>query len=200
MTTFGIPDELVNSLEPLLPVQILWINLVTDSLPALALAVDPAQKGIMKRKPLKTKGIFTKGMTWRVLYQGVMVGLLTLAAFVLGLSTEGVSAAEKIAIGQTMAFSVLALSELVHVFNVRDNKKSIFSSNPFNNGMLLLAIGASALLMFVVLLVPQLQSIFSITNLFAYPEKLLEVVGLVFTPLLVVEIFKLFKINTIKEN
>ena len=200
MTTFGIPDELVNSLEPLLPVQILWINLVTDSLPALALAVDPAQKGIMKRKPLKTKGIFTKGMTWRVLYQGVMVGLLTLTAFVLGLATEGVSAAEKIAIGQTMAFSTLALSELVHVFNVRDNKKSMFSSNPFNNGMLLLAIGASALLMFVVLLVPQLQSIFSITNLFAYPEKLLEVVGLVFAPLVIVELFKLLKINTIKEN
>ena len=200
MTTFGIPDELVNSLEPLLPVQILWINLVTDSSPALALAVDPAQKGIMKRKPLKTKGIFTKGMTWRVLYQGVMVGLLTLTAFVLGLATEGVSAAEKIAIGQTMAFSTLALSELVHVFNVRDNKKSMFSSNPFNNGMLLLAIGASALLMFVVLLVPQLQSIFSITNLFAYPEKLLEVVGLVFAPLVIVELFKLLKINTIKEN
>ena len=200
MTTFGIPDELVNSLEPLLPVQILWINLVTDSLPALALAVDPAQKGIMKRKPLKTKGIFTKGMTWRVLYQGVMVGLLTLTAFVLGLATEGVSAAEKIAIGQTMAFSTLALSEFVHVFNVRDNKKSMFSSNPFNYGMLLLAIGASALLMFVVLLVPQLQSIFSITNLFAYPEKLLEVVGLVFAPLVIVELFKLLKINTIKEN
>ena len=174
--------------------------MVTDSLPALALAVDPAEKGIMNKKPKKTKGIFTKGMTWRVLYQGVMVGLLTLTAFVLGLATEGVSAAEKIAIGQTMAFSTLALSELVHVFNVRDNKKSMFSSNPFNNGMLLLAIGASALLMIIVLLVPQLQSIFSITNLFAYPEKLLEVVGLVFAPLLIVEVFKLLKINTIKEN
>ena len=99
-----------------------------------------------------------------------------------------------------MAFATLALSELVHVFNVRDNKKSIFSSNPFNNKMLLLAIGASAALMLCVLLVPFLQDIFSITNLFNYPEKLLEVVGLVFAPLLIVEIFKLLKINSIKED
>ena len=200
MSAFGIPDELISALEPLLPVQILWINLVTDSLPALALAVDPPQKGIMKRKPLKTKGIFTKGMTWRVIYQGVMVGLLTLSAFTLGLATEGIDAAEKIRLGQTMAFTTLALSELVHVFNVRDNKKSLFSSNPFNNSKLILAIGVSAAFMFVVLLVPQLQTIFSITNLFAYPEKLLEVVGLVFAPILIVEIFKLLKINSIKED
>ena len=200
MSTFGIADEFVNMFEPLLPVQILWINLVTDSLPALALAVDPAQKGIMNRKPLKTKGIFTKGMTWRVIYQGFMVGLLTLAAFILGLATEGVDSAEKIAIGQTMAFATLALSELIHVFNVRDNKKSMFSTNPFNNSKLLLAIGVSAGLMLCVLGIPQLQSIFGITNLFAYPEKLLEVVGLIFAPLLIVEIFKLLKINSIKED
>ena len=200
MTTFGIPDAYVNALEPLLPVQILWINLVTDSLPALALAVDPAQKGIMKRKPLKTKGIFTKGMTWRVLYQGVMVGGLTLAAFVLGLSTEGVTPEEKIHIGQTMAFATLALSELVHVFNVRDSKRSIFSSNPFNNSKLVLAILGSAALMMIVLFVPALQDIFSITNLFNYPEKLLEVVGLVFSPLVIVELFKLLKINGTKNE
>ena len=126
--------------------------------------------------------------------------LLTLSAFTLGLATEGIDAAEKIRLGQTMAFTTLALSELVHVFNVRDNKKSLFSSNPFNNSKLILAIGVSAAFMFVVLLVPQLQTIFSITNLFAYPEKLLEVVGLVFAPILIVEIFKLLKINSIKED
>lgn len=200
MGTFGIPDSLISELEPLLPVQILWINLVTDSLPALALAVDPAQKGIMNRKPLKTKGIFTKGMTWRVLYQGLMVGCITLAAFVLGLSTEGVTPEEKIEIAQTMAFATLALSELVHVFNIRDNKKSIFSSNPFNNKMLLLAIGVSAALMLVVLLIPALQVIFSITNLFNYPDKLFEVIGLVLAPIVVVEIFKLLKINGLEEQ
>lgn len=107
----------------------MWINLVTDSLPALALAFDPANSDIMERKPVKPgKGIFTKGMTWRVIYQGIMIGGLTLAAFIIGLATtnvpiDGLTLDEsKIEVGQTMAFVTLALSELVHVFNVRDNK------------------------------------------------------------------------------
>ena len=83
---FGITD--INGLEILLPIHILWINLVTDSLPALALAFDPANSDIMQRKPIKPgKGIFTKGMTWRVVYQGIMIGGLTLAAFMIGLAT-----------------------------------------------------------------------------------------------------------------
>ena len=190
---FGITPEYISALEPLLPIQILWINLVTDSLPALALAVDPAEKDIMKRKPMKkSSGIFTKGMTYRLIYQGVMVGLLTLVAFILGLSTEG-SPEYKIQVGQTMAFTVLALSELVHVFNVRNNKHSIFKTNPFNNSTLLLAIGASAALMLAVLLVPALQGIFGIVLL--PTDKLLETILLVFAPLLIVELFKLLKIN-----
>ena len=133
---FGID---VNLIVPLLPIHILWINLVTDSLPALALAVDPAEKDIMERKPNKQKkGIFTKGMTWRIVYQGVMIGLLTLAAFIIGLATkdanlpiiEGLTKEEvRVEIGQTMAFVTLALSELVHVFNIRNNKKSVFKTN-----------------------------------------------------------------------
>ena len=191
---FGIPQELISALEPLLPVQILWINLVTDSLPALALAVDPAEKGIMKRKPLKnSKGIFTKGMTFRIIYQGIMIGLLTLAAFVLGLSTEGITPAEKIKVGQTMAFTVLALSELVHVFNVRNNKQSIFKTNPFNNSKLILAILVSASLMLVVLFVPTFREIFNIALLPI--TQIEEVIALVFAPLVIVEIFKLLKIN-----
>ena len=189
---FGITD--ISKLEPLLPIQILWINLVTDSLPALALAVDPAEDDIMKKKPKKSKGIFTKGMTWRVVYQGIMIGLITLAAFIIGLSTPGVDDPNmKIKIGQTMAFCVLALSELVHVFNVRDNKKSLFKTKVFNNSKLILAILASAALMFVILLVPGLREIFSIVALPA--QNILEVVILVFAPILIVEIFKLLKIN-----
>ncbi len=191
---FGIPQELISSLEPLLPVQILWINLVTDSLPALALAVDPAEKGIMKRKPLKnSKGIFKKGMTFRIVYQGIMIGLITLTAFILGLSLENIEPAERIKTAQTMAFIVLALSELVHVFNIRNNEQSIFKSNPFNNGKLILAILVSASLMMIVLFIPSLREIFDIALLPA--TQIEEVIALVFAPLVIVEIFKFFKIN-----
>ena len=189
---FGITD--ISGLEPLLPIQILWINLVTDSLPALALAVDPAEKGIMNKKPKKRKGIFTKGMTWRVVYQGIMVGLLTLAAFIIGLATPGVADQHmKIQIGQTMAFFVLALSELVHVFNVRDNKNSLFKTKVFNNSKLILAVLGSAALMLVIMFVPALREIFNIVVL--PTQNLVEVVLLVFAPVVIVEIFKLLRIN-----
>jgi len=189
---FGITD--ISGLEPLLPIQILWINLVTDSLPALALAVDPAEKGIMNKKPKKTKGIFTKGMTWRVVYQGIMVGLLTLAAFIIGLATPGVEDQHvKIQIGQTMAFFVLALSELVHVFNVRDNKNSLFKTKVFNNSKLILAVLGSAALMLGIMFVPALREIFNIVVL--PTQNLVEVVLLVFAPIVIVEIFKLLKVN-----
>ena len=192
--------ENAGALQILLPIHILWVNLVTDSLPALALAFDPANDDIMNRKPLKqSKGIFTKGMTFRIVYQGIMIGLLTLIAFIIGLktTTEPIGALtldqSKIEVGQTMAFIVLALSELVHVFNIRDNKKSIFKQNVFNNKILLGAIALSASFMFVILLVPALRGIFSIPIL--PMNNIIETVALVFAPIVIVEIFKLFKIN-----
>ena len=200
---FGITN--ITKLEILLPVHILWINLVTDSLPALALAFDPANSDIMQRKPEKPgKGIFTKGMSWRVIYQGAMIGLLTLIAFMIGLGTttepiNGLTLDEsKIEVGQTMAFVTLALSELVHVFNVRDNKKSIFKTKVFNNSKLIWAILASAALMIVILAIPMLRTIFSIPIL---PKaNIIELIILIFAPIIIVEIFKLSKINTIKED
>ena len=227
-STFGID---VNLIEVLLPIHILWINLVTDSLPALALAVDPAEDDVMNRKPKKQKGIFTKGMSWRVIYQGVMIGLLTLAAFIIGLATpdeqlptmvridntiysaeevenleealaNGAEIVEKqevkVEIGQTMAFVVLAFSELVHVFNIRNNKKSVFKTHPFNNKVLLGAIAASAALMLIILFIPGLRHLFSIPVL--PMGNVLEIIGLVILPLVIVEIFKLFKINTSKDE
>ena len=200
---FGITN--ITKLEILLPVHILWINLVTDSLPALALAFDPANSDIMQRKPEKSgKGIFTKGMSWRVIYQGAMIGLLTLIAFMIGLGTttepiNGLTLDEsKIEVGQTMAFVTLALSELVHVFNVRDNKKSIFKTKVFNNSKLIWAILASAALMIVILAIPMLRTIFSIPIL---PKaNIIELIILIFAPIIIVEIFKLLKINIIKED
>lgn len=227
---FGVD---INLITPLLPIHILWINLVTDSLPALALAVDPAEKDVMERKPnKKQKGIFTKGMSWRIIYQGVMIGLLTLAAFIIGMATpddklptlvnmEGkvysieevqnvdtliaenkASIIEKqqikVEIGQAMAFIVLALSELVHVFNIRNNKKSIFKTGIGGNKWLFGAIALAAALVFVVLLVPGLRHIFGIPVL--PTENIIEIVCLVFAPIVIVELFKLFRINTAKDE
>ena len=127
-----------------------------------------------------------------------MIGLLTLSAFILGLATNSPDPMMKIDTAQTMAFAVLAFSELVHVFNVRNNKKSIFKSNPFNNKYLLLAILVSAALMFLVLLVPALRTIFSIVLLPV--DKLAETLILIFSPIVIVEIMKLFKINTSKDE
>ena len=200
---FGISD--ISHLEILLPIHILWINLVTDSLPALALAFDPANKDVMDRKPLKnTKGIFTKSMTYRIIYQGIMIGIITLAAFVIGLATtnepiDGLTLEQsKIEVGQTMAFIVLALSELAHVFNIRDNKNSIFKTGIFNNMVLIGAILISAALMFIVLLVPALRNVFSIL---ALPlDNIVEIIILVLSPIIVVEVFKIFKINCLKDE
>ena len=194
---FGISN--VNELEPLLPIHILWINLVTDSLPALALAVDPASKDIMKRKPNKKRNsIFTKSMIWQIVYQGIMIGLITLIAFIIGLATPGYGEEERLKIGQTMAFCVLALSELVHVFNIRDNKNSIFKTGIFGNKKLILANLVSAALMFAILFIPSLREIFSIVKLPA--QNIFEVIILVLSPIVIVEIFKFLKINTLKEK
>ena len=199
---FGISD--INSLEILLPIHILWINLVTDSLPALALAFDPANADIMSRRPAEPgKGIFTKGMSWRVIYQGIMIGGLTLAAFMIGLAntTEAIDGLTleqtKVEIAQTMAFITLAFSELVHVFNIRDNKRSIFKTGILQNKELIGAIVISALLMFGVILIPGLRNVFSIPIL--PKENIFELICLVFAPVVIVEIFKLFKINIIDE-
>ena len=160
-----------------------------------------------------------------------MIGLLTLAAFIIGLATpeeslptmieyEGkiISAVEiqsineliqngaqfvskekvKVEIGQAMAFTVLALSELVHVFNIRNNKKSIFKTGILGNKKLLLAIALSAVLMIIILVFPPLRHIFSIPILPI--GNIIEVILLVFSPLVIVEIFKLLKINTAKDE
>ena len=199
---FGIQD--VTMIEILLPVQILWINLVTDSLPALALAFDPANKGVMNKKPIDPqKGVFTLGMTYRMIYQGLVIGFSTVAAFLIGIETTHDAIAgltieqTKIEVGQTMAFVVLSFAELVHIFNVRDNKRSIFKGGLLNNSKLLWAAFASAALMFVILLIPALREAFSIPVLPA--GNILVIILLVLAPIIVVEIFKLFKINTIKE-
>ena len=177
--------------NPLTPIMILWVNLVTDSLPALALSMDPAEKDIMTRRPRDPKkGIFTKGMTWRIFYQGITIGMISLSAYLVGYHDGGQQ------LGQTMAFSVLAFSQLVHVRNLHSNKLSSFRTSIFSNPMLLFAIFASVTLMLVVLFIPPFRNTFSlavmdITHWFC-------VIGLSLVPIMVVEIAKLLKINYFK--
>lgn len=187
-------------IEVLLPIHILWINLVTDSFPALALAFDPANKNIMERKPTKNeKSIFTGGMTYRVVYHGIMIGLITLTSFIIGLVTTTSPIGNltldqsKVEVGQTMAFITMAFAELVHVFNVRNNKKTVFSKETFANGKLFINIGISSLLIIVILLVPQFREVFSIPVIPI--NNIFEIVILSISPIIIVELFKLFKIN-----
>ena len=210
-TKFNIDIKLI---QIFVVVQLLWINLVTDSLPALGLSVDPAEKNIMKRNPLRTKGIFTKGMIWRIIYQGITIGSITLIAFILGLSISDIEAqglinqnshlsgmtleSVKVEVGQTMAFIVLGFSELVHIFNVRSNKESIFKSIFKNNMWLIFAEIITAALMLSVIMIPEIRKIFELVML---PQSLyLECILLIFTPVLIVEVMKLFKINASKDE
>ncbi len=176
---------------PLLPIHILWINLVTDSLPALALSVDPPEKGLMNRKPRNPKGGFmTRGMTWRVMYQGLMIGCIPLVSYILGLRDGGE------VLGRTMAFATLMFAQLVHVRNLHSNEKSSFLFNPLRNKPLIGAIFASAVIGLIVLLVPPIREAFSLAVM--DNEHWIIVILMALAPILVVELFKLFRINGMK--
>ncbi len=179
--------------NPLLPIHILWINLVTDSLPALALSVDPAEKDIMTRNPRDAKkGFFTKGMTWRIAYQGAVIGLISLVAYLLGRHDGGQ------ALGQTMAFAVLAFAQLFHVRNLHSNRVSSFKTSIFKNKALIGAIFISAVMMLAILLFPPFMKAFKLVEMDAI--HWMYVLGLSLMPIVVVELFKLFKINSFKDE
>lgn len=175
---------------PLIPIHILWVNLVTDSLPALALGVDPEEEGIMKRQPDGETGLITRSSAWRILYQGVMVGGLTLFAYLFGAGFLWEAGDE--ATGQTMAFTVLAFSQLVHAYNIHSPRHTVFKTF-FKNKWLVLATVANALMMFAVLFVPVLRDIFSLVTLDLFHWEV--VIVLVLLPLPIVELMKLFKLN-----
>ena len=186
--------------NPLSPILILWINLVTDSLPALALSMDPAEKDIMTRKPRDPqKGIFSKGMIWRIFYQGSTIGLISLAAYLIGRNDgirTGLEHPEML--GQTMAFAVLGLSQLLHVRNLHSNKRSSFRINILANKSLLGAIFLSILLLLLVLIVPGVMQIFGLVEMDSM--HWLYVIALSFIPIVVVELMKLFRINHSKDE
>ena len=169
---------------PLLSMQLLWINLVTDSLPAIALGMEAVEPDIMDKKPKpKNEGIFAGGLGVRVVLQGLMFAVLTLVGFHLGKVMGGT-----IEHGQTMAFMVLALSQVVQAFNMRSDK-SLFKIKPFSNKTLNLAALASTAMISVVMFTP-VRIAFGLVML---PGNLLLIgLGLVFVPFIIMELCKLF--------
>ena len=172
---------LANWVTPLLPIHILWINLVTDSLPALSLSVDPADPDIMNRKPINSnRSIMNRSFSMRILLQGCVIGILSLIAFRIGIQTS-------VEVAQTMTFAVLAFTQLAHVFNVRSERHSAFR-NMFSNKLLLGAMALVTLLMLAVLEIPALHDIFRLAEL--NQTQWVWVLCLSIAPLVIMEIFK----------
>ena len=176
---------------PLLAIHILWINLVTDSLPALALGIDPAEEDIMEREPDRSNTLFTKPMAYRTLYQGIMIGILTTLGFVIGsgwlFGLEG-----NIEMGRTMAFAVLGFSQLVHSLNIHSPHESVFKTM-FRNKSLIQAILVNVVMMLVVLLVPFIREIFKLVPLDLTHWIIIVVLALMPWP--IVELMKKLKLN-----
>ncbi len=168
---------------PLLSMQLLWINLITDSLPAIALGMESIQSDVMEHKPKsKTEGLFANGLTLQIIAQGSMFALLTLIAFHIGLQQ-----AADLVVGRTMAFSTLALLQLVQAFNMR-SQHSLLTTGFFTNTALNKAVLVSALLLAVVLFVPPIAHMFALTIL--SPAQYAIVVGLALLPLPILELAK----------
>lgn len=144
---------------PLVPIQILWVNLVTDGLPAMALGVDQPEKDLMEHKPRGAKeNIFARRLGWKIISRGLLIGLCTLAAFWLTLRIDPDSAQQLIR-AQSVAFATLVMAQLIHVFDCRSSR-SVFHRNPFQNKYLVLAVLSSVVLMLVVMYLPLLQPVF----------------------------------------
>lgn len=189
-TTLGI---LVFSgrVTTLTAVQILWVNLVTDSLMAIALGLEPKEDNIMQQMPRDSKkSIFADGLGKKIALQGLLLGLISFSAYTIGWYLESSALrADKMITAQTMTFIVLALSQLAHAFNVRSQTSSIFKLK--RNKYIYYALFASLALQLIVVFLPFTQEIFKITTLSL--DKWLIIIGLVLLPIIVVELSKIIK-------
>ena len=170
--------------SPLLAIQLLWINLVTDSLPAIALGLEKPEADIMDKKPRDSrKGIFADGLWQRIITEGTMLGILTLVAFSVG------NYLYDIEVGRTMAFVSLGLLELVHSFNIK-SEESIFKVGLFENKYLLGAFILGALLQIVVVVIPPVAEVFKLVPL--TQAQWMYTFGISILPLVIMEIQKAF--------
>lgn len=180
---------LANLDMPLLPIQLLFINLVSDSLPALALSVDHADKDIMRRRPINpNQGIFTRAFTTRVIIQSLIVGLATLVAYLIGIKTS-------LDVARTMTFAVMIFCQFTIIFSIRSGNK-LFVNRFFSNRWLWATIFLVIAVTLLVMLVPSLQSLFRLTSLTT--EQWWITVGLSFIVLLLSELSKLLTVKNEK--
>lgn len=146
---------------PLVPVQILWVNLVTDGLPAMALGMDKPESDSMKHEPRNpAEGIFSRGLGLKIISRGIAIGLVTLMAFMIAYDNNP----DHLVYGRTVAFTTLVIAQLIHVFDCR-SEKTVFARNPFQNIYLIFSVLSSMLLLLVVIYWEPLQPIFHTTFL-----------------------------------
>ena len=175
---------LFNLPSPLLAVHILFINLVTDTLPSLALGIDPASPNVMKHKPVKEGSLFEKGLVFRIGFYGVFLAIITLVAYFIGSN-------DSYDVGMTMSFTVLCLSQIFHSLNQSSSITSLFSKDYPRNKMLFLSMVGSIFFLMVVLFVTPIREFFSLSVLSG--NEWLIVILLSLSPILIVEIFKAIK-------
>ncbi len=146
---------------PLLPIHILWVNLVTDGLPAMALGVDRSEENVMHRPPRDAReSVFARGIGWKIISRGLLIGLVTVGSFWLTLAESP----DNLQRAQTVAFATLVMAQLIHVFDCRC-ERSVFDRNPFENRLLVLSVLLSGLMLLAVIYVDLLQPIFHTTAL-----------------------------------
>ncbi|WP_017727249.1 calcium-translocating P-type ATPase, SERCA-type [Halalkalibacterium ligniniphilum] len=172
---------------PLVAIQILWINLVTDGLPAMALGMDQPEGDVMKRPPRSpNEGVFARGLAWKIVSRGFMIGVVTLVAFWLTLQANP----DDLTRAQTVAFVTLVMAQLIHVFDCR-SEYSVYHRNPFENIYLVIAVLSSTLLMLIVIYYPPLQTVFHTVSLSV--REWLLILGMAAIPTVVLGGFQLFR-------
>ena len=176
---------LFNFPAPLLAVHILWVNLATDTLPALALGIDPPEKDIMERKPIKSGSLFERDLVARVVIQGCFIATATLTAFFIGYQDD-------LASGQAMAFCTIAFSQLFYSYSQRSNTQPIFSKGFFENKYLLGSIIISAGLMLILVFIPPVRDAFELSSLDA--DEWLMIFGFSLIPTVLIELMKLTRL------
>nr|WP_315045374.1 cation-translocating P-type ATPase [uncultured Leptotrichia sp.] len=181
---------------PLVPTQLLWVNLITDTLPAISLGMDPGDKDVMNRKPRDPKeSFFAEDAGMRAIVGGVLIGTLTLAAFYLGIAHSGnvpikevKDGTEIVTYGRTMAFIVLTFSQLFYSLSMRNSKKTIFEVGFFGNMFLIVSIIISIVLQVLLISIPPIAEMFRVTAL--DPSHWGMVIGLSLIPFAINEIIK----------